>query len=47
MGASPRIGAFGRRASLLELLRIASYPAGGQTPGVTANEILIGSWIGR
>src|SRR6266853_45996 len=43
MGQSPRIGGSCRTASLLALLCIASYPVGGQTPGVTANEILIGS----
>jgi hypothetical protein len=43
MGQSPRIGAFGRTASLPGLLCVASYPVWGQTPGVTANEIFFGS----
>src|SRR6266436_7786554 len=43
MGQSPRIGAFCRTASWLALLGIASYPVWGQTPGVTAKEILLGS----
>ena len=43
MGQSPGIGAFCRRASLLAVLCVTSYPVWCQTPGVTENEILIGS----
>jgi hypothetical protein len=43
MSQSPRIGGFCRTASLLALLCNASHGALGQTPGVTANAVLIGS----
>jgi branched-chain amino acid transport system substrate-binding protein len=43
MSQRARIGAFCRTASLLALLCNASHGAWGQTPGVTAKAILIGS----